>query len=296
MISLVTAREAIDLDTDLPLLADALADLGEPTEVSVWDDPTADWGRFDLVVVRSTWDYFRDRDRFCRWADHVEVVTHLVNPAAVLRWNTDKRYLAELSTAGLPVVPTVFVVPGEAAPRSVVEQVASAGALVVKPAVSAGSNDTARYEPDELDVAVEHVRRLVATGRVAMVQPYVDAVDEQGETGLVYLGGRFSHAFGKAALLTGELDMAGGLYAQEEISPTTCTVAERALGDAVVGWLAGRFGELAIARIDVVPGPTGPLVLEVELTEPSLFLHTDPGAPARAASALRSARLTGRRR
>ena len=123
-----------------------------------------------------------------------------------------------------------------------------------------------------------------------MVQPYQVGVDTSGETGLVYVAGRLSHAFRKGALLAAELEMAGGLYAQEEISPARATAAERALGDGVIRWVHERFGELLFARVDVVPGDAGPLVLEVELTEPSLVLHTDPGAPARAAAALRSAR------
>jgi glutathione synthase/RimK-type ligase-like ATP-grasp enzyme len=296
MISLVTAREAAGLDSDLPLLVDALTALGEPSEVTVWDDPTVDWGRFDLVVVRSTWDYFRDRDRFCRWADRVDSVTHLVNPAPVLRWNTDKHYLREVALAGWATVPTTFVAPGDDVTGPVLERVAHGGAVVVKPAISAGSNDTARYGPGEVEAAAEHVRVLTAAGRVAMVQPYQANIDEHGETGLVYVAGRFSHAFRKAALLTGELDVAGGLYAREEIGPAVATAAERALGDAIVDWLARRFHDLVLARIDLVPGPNGPLVLEVELTEPSLFLHTDAAAPARVAAALRTARLAGRPR
>lgn len=296
MISLVSAREAVDLDTDLPLLVDALARLGEPSEVAVWDDPEVNWGRCELVVVRSTWDYFRDRDRFCRWADQVDSVTHLVHAASVLRWNTDKHYLCELAGAGWPTVPTTFVAPGDDGAGPVVEHMKQGGAVVVKPTISAGSNDTARYGPGELEAAVEHVRMLTGAGRAAMVQPYQVGVDERGETGLVYVAGRFSHAFRKAALLTGQLELAGGLYAHEEISPAVATEAERALGDAVVGWLARRFDELVLARIDLVPGPQGPMVLEVELTEPSLFLHTDLAAPGRVAAALRSARLAGRRR
>ena len=286
MISLVTAAEAQGLDSDMPILVEALAAIGEARRVDVWDDPSVDWASCDLVVVRSTWDYFRDRDRFLRWVDDVASVTLIANRPAVLRWNTDKRYLAELTAAGFDVVPTRFVEPGV----EVVAALLGCAPVVVKPAVSAGSNDTARYATGEHDLALAHLRRLVDSGRVAMVQPYQSSVDVAGETGLVYLGGSFSHAFAKAPLLTDSLDMAGGLFAREQIAARSASAAERDLADRAIAFASQRFGPLLYGRVDVVPGPNGPLLLELELAEPSLFLHTDPGAPARAAAALRAAR------
>ncbi|MGX6448759.1 hypothetical protein ACVU7I_11935, partial [Patulibacter sp. S7RM1-6] len=103
---------------------------------AVWDDPTVDWAAFDLVVVRSTWDYHARREAFLAWAAGVP---SLANPADVLAWNTDKRYLADLVAAALPTVPTLLVPPGEALPA---DAPALAGEVVVKPSVSAGARDT----------------------------------------------------------------------------------------------------------------------------------------------------------
>ena len=103
-IALATCAEFPDLDAEGPLLMAALSGLGMHAEPAVWTDPDAAWSSYDAVVVRSTWDYHQRRDEFLEWADRVATVTRLANPADVLRWNTDKTYLRELSEAGLPVV------------------------------------------------------------------------------------------------------------------------------------------------------------------------------------------------
>ena len=272
-VAIATCGAFTELEEDDRLL---LAELGEG-EAVVWDDPAADWDAYDLVVVRSTWDYTDRPAEFLAWADRVGA--RLRNPPAVLRWNTDKRYLADLDAAGLPVVPTTFLEPG--API-----VLGDGPCVVKPAVSAGSRDTARH--DHPRAAAEHVRALLGDGRVAMVQPYVAGIDEAGETALLYFDGRYDHAIRKAPILTGGAPDFDGLFAPESISPREPSAAERAVGDAVVAHVAERFGEsLLYARVDLLPAPDGPVVLELELTEPSLFLAHSDGAAARYAEAVR---------
>ncbi len=272
-VALATCAALPDLDEDDRLLLPALAALGVAAEPAVWTDPAVDWDAFDLVVVRSTWDYQHDRDAFVAWA---RARTRIANPAPVLAWNTDKRYLAELE---VPTVPTAFVAPGDPfAPPGPAE-------LVVKPTVSAGSRDTARHA--DLDAARAHVAELHAAGRTAMVQPYLDAVDTAGETALLYLGGAYSHAIRKGPLLRPGSPPVEGLFAAEEIAPREPSAQERALGDRVVAAVLDRWGEPLYARVDLLPGPDGaPVVIEVELTEPSLFLAHAPGAPQRLARAI----------
>jgi glutathione synthase/RimK-type ligase-like ATP-grasp enzyme len=248
---------------------------------AVWDDPAVDWDAFDLVVVRSTWDYPERRDAFVAWA---QSVPRLANPAPAIAWNTDKRYLGELAAAGLPTVPTTFVAPGEryAAP--------DAPELVVKPTVSAGARDTQRYAASETDAAAAHVRRLHATGRTAMVQPYLDGVDAAGETALLYLGGAFSHAIRKGPLLVPGGEPPGGLFAPEDIRPRQPSRDEQALADRVVAAMRDRWGQLLYVRVDLLPDPGGaPTIVEIELTEPSLFLSRAQGAPERLADAIAAA-------
>jgi hypothetical protein len=271
VIALATCRALPDLDPDDRLLRDALG----AADAVVWDDPAADWDAYELVVVRSTWDYIWRRDAFLGWARSLG--ERLLNPAAVLAWNTDKRYLADLSEAGLPVVETAFLEPGEALAPGLPP-------LVVKPAVGAGSIDAARH--DDLRAAAAHAARLHADGRVAMVQPYVASVDHAGETALVYVAGTYSHAVRKGPLLgaaSAQPD-ASGLFLAEDIAPREPSAAERAVADRVMAWVTERFGTLLYARVDLLGGEE-PAVLELELTEPSLFLGHAPGAAERLAAA-----------
>lgn len=266
------------LDPDDELLVGPLKERGVEVEAAVWDDPAVDWSRFDLVVIRSTWDYHSRRADFLSWA---RSVPRLCNPAPVLEWNTDKRYLRELVAAGVPVVPTEWVGPGETwAPRA-------GGPIVVKPTVSAGGLDSGRYDPAEFDLAAAHVRRLTDAGRTVMVQPYLTAVDTAGETALMFVGGGFSHAIRKGALLTGPDTGVAGLYRQEVITPREPSASERALAERVLDAVPFDRAALLYARVDLIPDAAGePVLLELELAEPSLFLAHADGAPARLATAI----------
>jgi hypothetical protein len=245
-----------------------------------WDDPAVDWGAFDVVVVRSTWDYPARLDEFRRWA---RSIPHLVNPPAVLEWNTDKRYLAEARAAGLPIVPTRFVAPGEAwGPPP-------AARFVVKPAVSVGAQDTLVLRAGEADRATALVASIHASGRTALVQPHVASVDGRGERGLFFFGGAFSHAIGKGAVLEPGAGVQRDLGMRQEAWPADPAADELGLAERAVAWLGERFGAVpAYARVDLVLGDDGaPQLLELELTEPCLFFrHAPDGAEERFAAVL----------
>lgn len=295
----VTCAEVPDGDPDDLLALPAMASAGLAVRVLPWDHPTA-WQDPEvlagLVVVRSTWDYTLRREEFLAWARSVPT---LVNPAEVLAWNTDKVYLDELVEAGLPVVPTRTVRPGpgHTATAAVEEAFATAEEVVVKPTVSAGSKDTRRH--GDPAAALAHTTQLLGDGRAVLLQPYLDGVDTLGETGLVVLDGQFSHAFRKGQLLHRDAAATDGLYAPEDITATSATGEQLEVARAVSDFLSHRFPEhapLLYARVDTVPGPDGhPLLLELELAEPSLWLVADPGAGAEWAQAqLRRLRtLTG---
>jgi glutathione synthase/RimK-type ligase-like ATP-grasp enzyme len=276
-VALATCRERPGGE-DSEVLLPACAAAGLDAEWRVWDDPAVDWGSYDLVVIRTTWDYVARRDDFLAWA---AVVPRLANPADVVAWNTDKTYLREL---GVPTVPTRFLSPGDTLEPDGTE-------IVVKPTVSAGSRDTARYGPAEGDRAAAHAAALLAAGRPVMVQPYLTGVDEVGETAVVHVGGRYSHALRKAALLTpGDSAEVVGLYRPERIERATPTAAQLALAEAALAAVPGGPERLLYARVDLLPGPAGePLVIEVELTEPSLFLTVVPGSADRFAAAVKRA-------
>ena len=290
--ALVTCAELPDLDPDdVPLIA-ALADRRVAASPAVWDDPDVDWAAYDLVVVRSAWDYAPRRDEFVAWA---RTVPSLVNPADVIAWNSDKAYLRELAEHGVPTIPTVWLDPERnLSARAVHTRMPAHGDFVIKPTVSAGAQGTGRYESGdatERGLGIRHALELLEEGRHVMIQPYQQAVDTTGETGLIYVDGRFSHAVTKRALLSGPYDADdAALYVKEQIeravaTPEQLAVAERTLA-AAAEVLPGATKPL-YARVDLVPDALGaPQVIELELTEPSLFLGYDGDALDRFADAI----------
>ena len=283
-LALVTCTFLPDLDEDDRLLRDVLAARGAVAEACVWDDPAVDWAAYDLVVLRSPWDYSGRRDEFVAWA---ESVPRLANPAPVVRWNTDKRYLRSLAELGVPVVPTSWLEPGDAV------VLPERGEFVVKPAVSAGAHDTGRYDAGDaahLTQARDLAGRLLAAGRTVMVQPYLAGIDTAGETALLFLGGEFSHGIRKGPILAGPFVDGTSVRPGSDITPRTPSDLEHAVAAQVLA--AARecvpsLAETAYARVDVVPGSDGsPVLLELELTEPSLFLGYADGATDRLAEVL----------
>lgn len=286
-IALVTSAPGRPFDDDLPPLVEALSRAGADVAVVDWDDPAAEWESFDLAVIRSTWDYTTRHAEFLEWATRCAAATRLVNDPVVVAWNSDKRYLHDLVEAGVNVVDTAFVGPGDAI------ELPAGIEFVVKPTVSAGSRDTVRYHSDQHAPATAQIEGLLSDGRTVMIQPYQDAVDEEGETALLFFGGEFSHAICKGPLLVAGEEATRALFAQEVITPASAqpdqvALAQRCLAAlAEVEALAGVSLPLPYARIDVLRDNNGEWsVLEVELTEPSLFFAWAPGAAERYARVL----------
>jgi hypothetical protein len=273
VIALATCAELPALADDEPMLIDALGAHGVDAAPVVWDDVSIDWGAYDLVVIRCTWDYQEQRDAFVRWALHVP---RLFNPAEVVRWNTDKRYLSSLPH----VIDTAFVRPGQGWEPP-------AGEYVIKPSVSAGSRDTARYRPGSVEAARAraHLGSLLDGGRTAMVQPYLGSVDEHGETGLVFFGGVYSHAIRKGQMLEAGQAPSDGIVLGEDVRAREPGARERAVAEDVLDALPWPRDELLYARVDLIADERGdPRLIELELTEPSLYFSCGDGAAERLAS------------
>lgn len=279
-IALATAIDAYTRDEDLPPLQEALTEAGLMVDVRAWDDSSVSWARYDAVLLRSTWNYIDRLPQFLDWCAHVAVRSTLLNPLDVVRWNTDKRYLGELAKCGVPVIESHFLTPDDdPSAMPVFEE------FVVKPTVGAGARGARRFASAEREQAIAHATELQKSGSHVLVQPYVSGVDRDGETALLYFDGRFSHAIRKAPLLRPSTGASTALFAAERITARVPSPAERGVADAVLK--AVRFGPLAYARVDLLPGNDGPQLLELELTEPSLFFATAPTAAARFAESLR---------
>jgi len=283
-VALVTCREALGIDYDMPLLLEAVRATGVAVDEVCWDDESIDWSTYNHIVIRSTWDYHRRYDEFMHWVRTVSAVSTISNSVDVITWNTDKHYLAEVAEMGLPVVPTVFIEPGHDDWLDQVRELLTKGDVVVKPAISAGSNDTERHS--NIDAAQTHIAELLSAQRSVMLQPYMADVDVESETGLVFIDGKFSHAFAKGPLLAQAKNMSGGLYAEEEIGVRQPTAEQLLIGERAVKWLTSRFGTLLYARVDLLPTAHGPVIIEIELTEPSLYLLLHPQAATQLAEAI----------
>ena len=262
--------------------------LGAPFEV--WDDPSVDWASYDRVVLRSVWDYTSRREEFLEWCESVGP-ERLRNRPALVAFNSDKRYLESLSA---PTVPTRFVAPGDPVPEL-------GGEVVVKPSVSAGARDTGRFRPAAHDEARALIERIAASGRTAMVQPFLEDVDARGEVALVHFDGEHSHTLVKRSVLAPDevapiaednpLGVAAVMLEDDLVTAGEAGPAEVALARSVLDEVAGRFGGMPLyARVDIVRGADGePVLLELEAVEPHLYLATSRGAAERFARAVVSA-------
>lgn len=258
-IGLATSAEWPDLYTDDEPLVAALRARDAIAVPAVWDDPGQDWAAYDLVVVRSTWDYFERRDAFVAWA---RSVPRLANPAGIVDWNTDKTYLRGLAERGIPVVPTAWVT--DATPLSSVLAEHGWSDVVVKPAISAGARNTLRCAAGDLGDGEALLRKIVAGG-VAMVQPYVPSVEAHGERSLLYVEGAYGHAVRRNPALSLEGE------SRYDARPVDATDAERAVAAAVLDAVGTP---LLYARVDLVHDESGaPMLIELEVTEPQLFLR-----------------------
>jgi hypothetical protein len=270
-VALATCKALPEPDHDEGALLAALRECGVEAATLAWDDPAADPGAFDLVVVRSTWNYIHALPAFLTWLRRAAAATKLANPAEVMAWNCDKSYLFELAAAGVPIIPTVNVPRGTwpALDRLPWED------LVVKPRVGAASFATKRFPPGHKPQA-EAFLRETCSARDMLVQPYVLSVDGHGERSLVWVAGELTHSVRKNPRL------AGG---DESVSAAMAPSAdERAFAERV---LAPRRQGLLYARVDVARASDGTLMLmELELVEPSLFLLQHPPALARFADAV----------
>lgn len=230
-----------------------------------WDDP--DTRRADLVILRATWDYAERLEEFLAWTTSVP---HLLNAPAVVGWNADKRYLLDLAGRGVPVVPSAVFTVDERV------RLPAAAQVVVKPSIGAGSVGARRFS--DRDAAMSHAAALQALGRSVLVQPYDDRIERAGETALVFLGGKPSHAFRKAPMLPPEgsrveLD-ATGTHAVESLAPAEPDFEVWDVGFAALDAAAAQLKMVArdflYARVDIIGGFDDPRLLGLDLIEPSL--------------------------
>ncbi|HET9710041.1 MAG TPA: hypothetical protein VFP39_17190, partial [Gemmatimonadales bacterium] len=279
-VALVTYAELPDLNPDDHPLRAALVARGARVHAVRWDDGAVAWGDYDVVVLRSCWDYHRRTAEFRDWlAARERGGTPLWNPAAVVRWNLDKSYLRELAAVGVAVPDTLWIEPGSAPDLERVVASRPWTRAVVKPRISLSAHDT--WITDRVGAARDQERfaRLVAE-RGALVQEFVPEIIARGELSLVYVGGHFSHAMCKRA---GPDDFRVQHQYGGRAEPVAASVAARRGAEQA---LAAVPGEWLYARVDGVERDGRLLVMELEVIEPELFLAWSLEAAARLAEAI----------
>ena len=277
---------AEDPDYDTPLLLPALAARGADPTAVVWHDAAVDPASFDLLVIRSPWDYPERPAEFAAWLDRAERATRVVNSPATVRWNLDKTYLRDLESAGIRVVPTTYATTADAAGAAIDAH----ERVVVKPAVSAGARDTGLFDASDA-AAVALATRIVARGDVAMIQPEIEELSEGHEKALYVIGGDLTHAISKGAILAPGGGFRGGVYRENPVL-VEAIPAERAFAADVLRAVRRATGGEAplYARVDTVDSARyGLCLLEVELVEPALNLHVAPHVTGILADAIVSA-------
>ncbi|MEZ5976891.1 MAG: hypothetical protein R3F34_01555 [Planctomycetota bacterium] len=255
-----------ELDLEYVPLRAACAERGVALELVVWDDPAFDPSQFDAAVVATTWDYAKKLDAFLAVLDRTERSTLLLNPAEVVRWNVDKRYLAELEERGAAVVPTLWCERADAASIELGFEHFGTDELVVKPVVGAAAWRQARVRRGEPLPAPSELPPARA-----MVQPFLAAAADEGEYSFVFFGGAFSHAVLKVPA-AGDYRVQSMYGARERAHVPSD--ADLALARSV---LAHVEADLLHARVDLVRGDDGTLrVMELELVEPYLYPEQGP--------------------
>ena len=278
-------------DPDDVILRDALLASGRSVAVVPWDDAAFDWSSARFALLRSTWDYYKRRDEFLAWMAKASALTDLWNRTDVVRWNTHKGYLLELEAKGIPIVPTVIVKQGQRPDLDRVMAERRWNRLVIKPAVSAGSYRTTRVDPANVHEGREHLAALVKDVD-AMIQPYMPTVEGYGERSMIVIDGKLTHAVRKRPAFGTQGGAAAAFEPGKEVLENAKVDPAQPMEDeeeAAENVLAAAKLDLLYARVDLVRDVEGtPRVMELELTEPSLFLWNSDAAKERLVGAIQT--------
>lgn len=290
----LTMADTSGWSIDAHLAIPPLESLGWTVESLPWRDRSHDWTAYDAVYVGTPWDYPEDPDGFLAVLAAIENAgTALANPLALVRWNLEKSYLRDLESRGAAIVPTEWFASLDDAAIDDILCRSRERPLVVKPVVSTNATDTFPLAGDS-DEATRNALKAAFATRACMLQPFIEAIRDDGEYSLFYIGGELSHAIRK-------VPAAGDFRVQEEHGASiTAWQPDGELATVSAAVMALVEPEPLYARADYVRGDDGRwLLMELELIEPSLYLRMDEAAPERFARAFdrfgRNARLNAER-
>ena len=249
------------------LIAEALQAKGLRVHRTSWDNPTFDWASTQVAIFRTTWDYFHRIQEFTAWLDRAQQLTRFINPIETIRWNMDKHYLQQLAEQGVPIVPTLFIEPGEQQTLQKLVDSTGWGKTILKPAISGGARHTYKIEGAQIAVHESIFKQLIAQ-EAMMLQPFMELVESHGEVSHMVFGGQYSHSVLKRAK-AGDFrvqDDFGGSVTAYQASPKEIAFAEM---------VTAKCRPIPIyARVDVMWDNQERLALvELELREPELWMR-----------------------
>ncbi|TGD81786.1 ATP-grasp domain-containing protein [Hymenobacter wooponensis] len=279
-IALVTCESlaqyaAPNVEDEDSLLTRYLREQGHTVEPRVWTNPSVEWQRYDVVVVKSPWDYFDRVEEFYQWLDRMEALgVRMLNPVATVRWNANKKYLLEMQQAGVSIVPTHWLNRGSEVNIDELFDILGSDELVVKPAVSGGAKNTFTLTKQESAIRQPQLASLLQHEDF-LVQPFQPEIQQEGEWSLIYLGREYSHCVLKTPK-SGDFRVQH--YLGGGIEPREAPAHLRRAADAIVARYAA---DCLYARVDGVDSNGELLLMELELIEPFLYLASAEGSLAR---------------
>jgi hypothetical protein len=276
-VTLVTCDAQPVLTRSDRALKEELENLGASVRVAIWTDSEVDWSASNLTVIRSTWDGCTRFREFERWLRRIEAETRICNPMEKILWNFEKHYLVDLQKGGIEIIPTVYFHAGSHVSLHPTD--VDWPDVVAKPAIGGSSIGVRRFSmPDELSLLEDHLHGIL-TRTGALMQRFEETVTTLAERSLVFIGGEYSHAVRRIPFNTG--DTPESTQFDHEAEQPEIAFATRVLE-------VSDSKRLPFSRVDILPSPTGLLLMELELIEPALFLTRRAGAARKLAATLLS--------
>lgn len=270
-LAIASCADLPDWEQDDQLFINALKEKNIQYEVVAWD-ANIDWSQFDACLIRTTWDYQERFSEFTQWVKNVSTQTKLFNSAEVLLWNSHKRYLKELEDSGIEIAPSEWLMQGGNYSVESLMKKREWTKGFIKPLIGANARECCRFDlTDEgIKKAQEHVDRLTPKEDLVL-QPYLESVEEFGETSGIFFDHEFSHG-------TRKVPVKGDYRVQDDYGakdyPYELNEQEKAVAEKALAWVEQKYGRLLYARIDFLHDSDGNAFLnEMELIEPSLFFR-----------------------
>lgn len=243
---------------------------GHEVELQVWDDEKVNWKNYDVIIIKSTWDYFIGKiEKFYVWLDYIKTIdVPCLNHPDLIRWNADKHYLLEIEASGLSIVPSIIIEKDSSFNADFAFEKFQSEEIVVKPCISGGAMNTLRLNKNNVNEHIKNINNWLKE-QAYLVQPLKDEIIKEGEWSFLYFNGKFSHHLLKVAK-DGEFRIQhffGGKIISPDVNETLIKESKKYIE---------KFAKDSLyARVDGVWSNNRFELMELELIEPYMFFFTN---------------------